>query len=408
MAHPFQKLCYIYKGNRNLLFAAARSHLYCFNVASGDILSTWPPNSDDDLSDAENGVAARKEHTGEPLSKKRRFSPQGTDAESSDSSISVEIVATRVKGQRRKRKVIDSKLPNISHLIAAKDAKHIVAVTVEDKCVRVFELGSLAESGEGGGLKLLSNRCMPKRLCAIVLTPDDSTILAADKFGDVYSLPLQDMPAAPTSPPNVFQKPAPDFKPSATELTVHTKGNLEALRQQRQQKAAAKTKEGPNFEHKLLLGHVSLLTDLIIAEADAAGKRRQFILTADRDEHIRVSRGPSQAHIIQNYCLGHKEFVSKLAILPWQPDILVAGSGEAFIKAFHWQRGQLVGDFSVLQIISNAISSSPHDLSEHKSLRKLAVSGVWPVKTKIESVSVAGKPGFVLVAFEGYYSKGIL
>jgi tRNA (guanine-N(7)-)-methyltransferase subunit TRM82 len=408
MAHPFQKLCYIYEGSRNLLFAAAGSHLYCFNLASGDILSTWPPNSDDDLPDAENGVAARKEHAGEPPSKKRRLSAQGTDGESSDSSISVEIVAERAKGQRRKRKVIDSKLPNISHLIATKDAKHIVAVTVEDKCIRVFELGSLTEPGESGRLNLLSNRCMPKRLCAIVLTPDDSTILAADKFGDVYSLPLQDRPAAPTSATHGFRKPAADFKPSATELTVHTKGNLEALRQQREQKAAAKTKEGPNFEHKLLLGHVSLLTDLVIAEADAAGKRRQFILTADRDEHIRVSRGPSQAHIIQNYCLGHKEFVSKLSILPSQPDILVAGSGETFIKAFHWQTGQLVRDFSVLQIISNAISSSPHDLSEHKSLRKLAVSGIWPVKTKIEPVSVAGKAAFVLVAFEGYNPTGIL
>lgn len=408
MEHPFQKLCYIDKGNSSLLLAAAGSHIYSLCLASGSILSTWPSTSDDDFSDAENGISARKDHPGEPSSKKRRLSPQGAAAEWSDSSVSVEIVAERAKGQRRKRKVIDSKLPNLSHLVTTKDAEHVIAVTTDDKCIRVFELESVSQPGVEGKLKLLSERCMPKRLCAIVLTPDDSTILAADKFGDVYSLPVLDIPSANTLATSVLHKDRPDFKPSATELTVHTKGNREALRQQREQKAAAKTKEGPNFEHKLLLGHVSLLTDLIIAEGDVMGKRRQYILTADRDEHIRVSRGPPQAHIIQNYCLGHQEFVSKLCILPWEPDVLLAGSGETSMKTFHWQTGQLVGEFSVFESISNAIGISTHDLSEHKPLQKLAVSGIWPVKAEIRSGSLAGKSGFVLVGFEGYYPTCIL
>lgn len=402
MAHPFQKICYLGKNDRGLLLAAGGSHLYSFCPASGEMLSTWPSSSDDGLSDVGNGVSVRTDHTGEPPSKKRRLSANGDAAQSSDSSVSVEIVAERAKGQRRRRKIVDSKLPNVSHLIATKDAKHVVAVTVEDKCIRVFELGRLTEGGQRGRLKLLSKRCMSKRLCAIVLNPDDSIILAADKFGDVYSLPLQDIPSSSNSASNIARKPAGEFKPSASELTVHTKGNLEALRQQREQKAAAKTKEGPNFEHKLLLGHVSLLTDLIIAEAEVSEKRRQFILTADRDEHIRVSRGPSQAHIIENYCLGHKEFVSKLCTLPWQPDILVAGSGETSIKSFRWSTGKLVGDFSVFQVMSDAISKSRHDLSEHKPLRKLAVSGIWPLRAK-DPRYLAEKCGFVLVAFEGYY-----
>jgi tRNA (guanine-N(7)-)-methyltransferase subunit TRM82 len=405
--HPFQKLCYIEK-TTGLLFAAAGPYIYSLSSASGDILSTWPPNFNDGLSDGEDGIATQKHHIGEPPSKKRKLSIPGEAAESSDSSTSVEIVAERAKGQRRKAKAIDSKLPNVSHLIAAKDQKHIIAVTSEDKCIRVFELGNVLEAGKTGRLKLLSERCMPKRLCAIVLTPDDSTILAADKFGDVYSLPLLDVPSASTSATNVQQKPARDFKPSATELTVHTKGNREALRQQREQKAAAKTREGPNFEHKLLLGHVSLLTDLIIAETDTAGKRRQYILTADRDEHIRVSRGPPQAHLVENYCLSHKEFVSKLCILPWQPDILVAGSGETSIKTFHWQTGKLTGELSILGIISESIASSTHDLSEHKPLRKLAVSGIWPIEAEISPGHLAGKSGFVLVAFEGYDPTGVI
>jgi tRNA (guanine-N(7)-)-methyltransferase subunit TRM82 len=408
MAHPFQKLCYIDKSDRGLLLAAGESYIYSFRLATGEILSTWPLDFDNDPSDVENGVATQRDHAREPPSKKRRLSAEEDAAQSSDSSLSVEIVAERAKGQRRKKTPVDSKLPNVSHLIATKDAKHVVAVSIEDKCIRVFELGSVPGPGSRGNLKLLSERCMPKRLCAIVLTPDDSTILAADKFGDVYSLPLQDIPPLSSSTTNVPRKPAVEFKPSATELTVHTKGNREALRQQREQRAVAKTKEGPNFEHKLLLGHVSLLTDLIIAEAEAARKHRQFILTADRDEHIRVSRGPSQAHIIQNYCLGHKEFVSKLCIPPWQPDILVAGSGETSIKTFRWQTGQLVGDFSVFQIISDAISNSTHESSEHKPLQKLAVSGIWPMQAGVGPGYLAGKSGFILVAFEGYYRTGFV
>jgi tRNA (guanine-N(7)-)-methyltransferase subunit TRM82 len=398
--YPFQKLCYV-EENTDLLFAAAGPYIYSLSLASGDILSTWPPNADDGLSDAEDGMATQKHHIEEPPSKKRKLSTVGEAAESSNSSTSVEIVAERAKGQRRKAKTIDSKLPNVSHLIAAKDQKHIIAVTSEDKCIRVFELGNIPEVGKTGKLKLLSERCMPKRLCAIVLTLDDSTILAADKFGDVYSLPLLDVPSASISATNVQQKPGGGFKLSATELTVHTKGNREALRQQREQKAAAKTKEGPSFEHKLLLGHVSLLTDLVIAETDTAGKRRQYILTADRDEHIRVSRGPPQAHIVENYCLGHKEFVSKLCILPWQPGILMAGSGETSIKTFHWQTGKLTGELSIFGIISESIASSTHDLSEYKPLRRLAVSGIWPIEAEISPGHLTGKSGLVLVAFEG-------
>ncbi len=246
-------------------------------------------------------------------------------------------------------------------------------------------------------------RCMSKRLCAIVLTPDDSTILAADKFGDVYSLPLLPSPIERTTPlPSASKKTAAEFEPSASELTVHTKGNLAALRQQQAQKAspAARKKEGPDFEHQHLLGHVSLLTDLIIAEGDIAGKRRKYILTADRDEHIRVSRGPSQAHIIENYCLGHKEFVSKLTILPWQEDVLVTGSGEPKIKSFRWQKGELVGDLELSEIVQKAISSYREDLSEHKPLKKLATSGLWPIQVAHEG-KLTSSSRFVLVAFEG-------
>src|SRR5947209_376792 len=107
--HPFQKVCYI-EENVGVLFAAAGPYIYSLSLASGDILSTWPPNFDDGRSDAEDGTTTQKHRMGKPPSKKRKLSTAGEATESSDSSTSVEIVAERAKGQRRKAKTIDSKL----------------------------------------------------------------------------------------------------------------------------------------------------------------------------------------------------------------------------------------------------------------------------------------------------------
>ena len=236
---------------------------------------------------------------------------------------------------------------------------------------------------------------MPKRICAITLTRDEKTIVAGDKFGDVYSLPLfpsEDMLQKTPSPSQ--QDSLTDFKPSASELTVHTKGNLEALRQQQQQKKLKPKKEGLAFQHRLLLGHVSLLTDLTIAEVDSEAGRRQYILTADRDEHIRVSRGISQAHVIENYCLGHREFVSKLCILPWQTTTLIAGSGEPSLKVYDWQRGLCTTDLLVIDGTLGKVKEYIKTEGWDRSTDNLAVSGMWPVL-------LAESRGCLLVALEG-------
>jgi tRNA (guanine-N(7)-)-methyltransferase subunit TRM82 len=50
----------------------------------------------------------------------------------------------------------------------------------------------------------------------------------------------------------------------------------------------------------LVLGHTSLLTALLLSPDE------RFVLTADRDEHIRVSWFP-QGYVIERYCMGHKK-----------------------------------------------------------------------------------------------------
>ena len=192
---------------------------------------------------------------------------------------------------------------------------------------------------------------MPKRPCGITLTIDNSTILCADKFGDVYSLPLTGQTIEPSA--TIFDANEdsmskangtrqPSFIPSATFLTVHTKRNREALRQQQKVTNPKAEKSSLNFDHKLLLGHVSLLMDVACASAASSLlKPRDYILTSDRDEHIRVSRGIPQAHIIEGFCLGHTEFVSKLCIPRAYPHLLISGGGDDYLLAWDWLSGSI-------------------------------------------------------------------
>ena len=203
---------------------------------------------------------------------------------------------------------------------------------------------------------------MPKRPSAIALTPDDSTILCADKFGDVYSIPLIGQLYGPkvlnghdadgtngTSHHNQKQK---HFAPSATSLTVHTKRNRDALRQQQKIKHHRAEKNALNFDHKLLLGHVSLLTDIISITIDSPpNKLQDYILTSDRDEHIRVSRGIPQAHIIEGYCLGHTEFITKLCVPPVYSHLLISGGGDEYLLLWDWRAERVLQQLDVKSLV---------------------------------------------------------
>ena len=52
----------------------------------------------------------------------------------------------------------------------------------------------------------------------------------------------------------------------------------------------------------LLLGHCSLVTDMILSPDGA------YIATCDRDEKIRVSQFP-KSYEIESFCMGHSQFV---------------------------------------------------------------------------------------------------
>ncbi|EON64218.1 hypothetical protein W97_03448 [Coniosporium apollinis CBS 100218] len=348
-----------------MLLAASGPKILSISLHDGSLLSTWPETA----STSTEGDQENEEPEGPP-------------------------------GKRRKLDASPEKSPNVTKLLVSHSNEHVVAVTGEDKCVRVFAVSS------NGNLEQLSQRCMPKRPCAIALTADDSTILCGDKFGDVYGLPLLSSPEADAAAARQQEEAASkSFVPSATNLTVHSGRNRKALENQlKSANQQAKTKEPLKFAHELLLGHVSMLTDVAFVAFDEATsldrKPRSYILTSDRDEHIRISRAPPQAHIIEGYCLGHKEFVSKLC-LP-RPGILVSGGGDDEVFVWYWQ-GQdprLTDKINLRKAVFKALLKQPAQGATKVAEEDvtIAVSGMWTFESAARNEV---RQTDVLVACEG-------
>ncbi|GMF68864.1 unnamed protein product [Aspergillus oryzae] len=332
---PLQCLQYLEKRgaeSQRFLIASSGGKIYSYAAETGQRLSSWP--QDVDASNANNSKATETETGSEdqaPPEKKRKVSPsEEGPAETSKSTVKA------------------STWSSIPCLVAHSNGDYVIALTAEDKCVRVLRLK------DDGTLEQLS-----ERPCSIALTDDGNTILCGDKFGDVYSLPL-----LPGNEPYVAPKlPNRPKVPSATPLTVHSKRNLESLEQQLRysQKNSTEEKNSLNFQHQLLLGHVSLLTDVAfvtVPQDDNFGKKRSYILTGDRDEHIRVSRYP-QAHIIEGYCLGHTAFVTKLCIPQYAPGYLISGGGDDYLLVWKWSEGRILQKVPLVKQESETTQPKP-------------------------------------------------
>ncbi|UNI14514.1 tRNA (guanine-N(7)-)-methyltransferase non-catalytic subunit trm82 [Purpureocillium takamizusanense] len=342
----------------DVLFAARGGSIHTLSLLDGSYISTWQHPDVAKVADAMKEISdAQKVSEAEGSGE---HEAQGTDESASVNASDAPKERKKKKRQPGKGETAGRKhqvarvpdRPVITLLTSTTDGQHILAVSGHDKVIWVFK-----HDGQGG-LSLLNQRTMPKRPCAIAIAADEQ-IICADKFGDVYALPLiMTERSSSVTGASAASTPAPAQKPSglaANTFTVHSQRNLEALENQRKQlelqrqKAIEKAdgkEEGPDFDLTLLLGHVSMLTSLVLAESDG----RRYIITSDRDEHIRVSRYMPQAHVIEGFCLGHKEFVSEVAIPAARGDILISGGGDEELFAWDWKEGKLLSKTSVLSI----------------------------------------------------------
>ncbi|KAA0715968.1 tRNA (guanine-N(7)-)-methyltransferase non-catalytic subunit wdr4 [Triplophysa tibetana] len=100
----------------------------------------------------------------------------------------------------------------------------------------------------------------------------------------------------------------------------------------------------PQKPGKLHLGHVSMLLAVALSPDD------KYIITADRDEKIRVSFR-LQPYNIQAFCLGHREFVSALLVPAGHPDWLLSGSGDGTVKVWHYETGKRLQSIDLNQLV---------------------------------------------------------
>ncbi|XP_005375865.1 PREDICTED: tRNA (guanine-N(7)-)-methyltransferase non-catalytic subunit WDR4 isoform X2 [Chinchilla lanigera] len=76
-----------------------------------------------------------------------------------------------------------------------------------------------------------------------------------------------------------------------------------------------------------------MLLDVAVSPDD------RFVLTADRDEKIRVSWAAAP-HCIEAFCLGHTEFVSRILVVPGHPELLLSSSGDCTLRLWEYRSGR--------------------------------------------------------------------
>lgn len=259
---------------------------------------------------------------------------------------------------------------------------------------------------------------------------DSVVIICGDKFGDVYSLPLIHNPEdtkTPTPVPGIGSVqdgspavPDPERKAPRDTGIITTARNKRAAQKAGEMKsrnsiASLQAKE-LQFKHKLLLGHVSLLLDVILVTMqvelpDREKKWRTWILSADKDEHIRVSRYP-HSYMIEGFCLGHNSYVSKLLVPSFNPHILISGGGDDYLLRWDWKAKEVQQKLDLKKHVAKVLEIVKHNKEKIKETSisggaidvdsgepeefQASVTGLWEFKDEVH------KRDQVLVSVEGY------
>lgn len=314
--HPFQVVCTDLIGQ--VLFALVKNRLYVFDTISGAVIGSWVDEVDV-TSGAQKGgkekVAKNEQNDDKPAKKQKT----GETAASKNPPAGSTVIYNYIRS-----------------LTLTHNEKYLIGTTDSDKAAVIFRLDYAAANC----LVLEKRQTFPKRPCAVSASMDDENAVVADKFGDIYTIPI-------------------DNQPAVAEKTLAP-----------------------------LLGHVSMLSDVCVTQLDG----KQFVLSADRDEHIRVSNYP-KAYVVRSWLFGHNEFVSCLHVPSFDPRLLVSGGGDDYICVWRWHESRLLAKVQLRELVEKYLTEAhlpPARFLEESSPREIAI-------TKILSLEVAAKRVLVVL-----------
>lgn len=160
MSHSYQCLLHCHQASQNeagILVAASGSYIHTFSAQSGRYLSTWPSleiNSHTRSAEQNQGNEFKVPHLksfsqddSKRPPKRQRLSP--SREESGSSSAEIVVAGDSDNGESTSSQHLLN--PPIIKLAGTSAGQHVIAVTGEDKCIRVFDLavnGTLTQLSE--------------------------------------------------------------------------------------------------------------------------------------------------------------------------------------------------------------------------------------------------------------------
>lgn len=304
MKHPFQILVADAKGEH--LFVSVKNHLLVFLLSNGALVGSWT-----DTVDLQSVQEKKFQAKHEEALKNEEDQPK-KKAKTNKKNVKVPVPGPGAP-------VIYN---YIRSLTLARNEEYVIGTTDSDKAAVIFKIDYTKENC----LELIKRQIFPKRPCAVSTSIDDSSLVVADKFGDVYSVPID--------------------------------------------------AETPTDEKKLvpILGHVSMLSDVLVAEHDGA----QYVLTGDRDEHIRVTNYP-KSYVIKHWLFGHREFVSCLHLADFDQQVLISGGGDDFLVIWKWFTGEQLATIELRDLVQSHLTDAhfpPERFLAEDSIKEISITKV--------------------------------
>lgn len=312
MKHPFQILKA--SSNGEFLAASVKNTVYVLSLKDGKLLGTWCDELDSSYT-----ILKQHELKLKKLEEAGREDEENSEPKKTKTNDSKAVKVPKIP-------VPGPGAPQIYNYIRtvelSEDGDILVLTTDSDKSLVIFKIDLRAKNC----LIQMKRQPLPKRPCAVSFSLDKKYVAVADKFGDVYNIPIDEQTPSQEK----------DLRP--------------------------------------ILGHVSMLVDIAICEQGG----KSFILSADRDEHIRVSNYP-KSYVIKGWLYGHSSFISSLHISSFDSSLLISGGGDDYLCLWNWYDEKLLSKVQLRNLVEPYLTNfhlPPERFLSEDSIKEISISKI--------------------------------